>query len=52
MRKKREEADYTAKIIIDKETAEKVVQDSKKFIKRMKIYLKNIAVREKHSGEK
>jgi len=52
VRKKREEADYTAKIIIDKETAEKVVQDSKKFIKRMKIYLKNIAVREKHSGEK
>ena len=42
-RKKREESDYTAKSIIDKETAEKIVRDSKKFIKRMKEYLKNIA---------
>jgi uncharacterized protein (UPF0332 family) len=50
VRKKREESDYTAKIMIERETAEKIVQDSKKFIKRMKAYLKNIAAREKHSG--
>ena len=50
VRKKREESDYTAKIMIERKTAEKIVQDSKKFIKRMKAYLKNIAAREKHSG--
>jgi len=43
VRKKREECDYTAKITIDKETAEKIVKDSKRFIRRMKEYLKNIS---------
>ncbi|MBI5665649.1 MAG: HEPN domain-containing protein [Nitrospirae bacterium] len=43
VRRKREESDYNAKIVIDKETADKIVQDSKKFIRRMKEYLKNIS---------
>lgn len=43
VRKKREECDYTAKSTIDRETAEKIVKDSKKFIKRIKEYLKDIA---------
>ncbi len=43
VRKKREECDYTAKISIDRETAEKIVKDSKKFIRRMKEYLRSIA---------
>jgi len=42
VRKKREECDYTAKITIDEETADKIVKDAKKFIKRMKGYLKSI----------
>jgi uncharacterized protein (UPF0332 family) len=52
VRKKREECDYTAKVTIDRETAEKIVEDSKKFIKRMKKYFKSIAIRGKDSGEK
>ena len=47
VRKKREECDYTAKSTIDKETAEKIVRDSKRFIKRIKEYLKNIAKKSK-----
>jgi uncharacterized protein (UPF0332 family) len=43
VRKKREECDYTAKITINRETAEKIGKDSKKFIKRMKEYLKSIS---------
>jgi uncharacterized protein (UPF0332 family) len=43
VRKKREECDYNAKIVIDSETAKKIVRDSKKFLKRMKQYLKNVA---------
>lgn len=43
VRKKREEYDYTAKITIDKETAEKIVKDSKRFIRRMKEYLRSIS---------
>ena len=43
VRKKREECDYTAKSTIDKGTAEKIVKDSKKFIRRIKEYLKDIA---------
>ncbi len=43
VRKKREESDYTAKSTIDKETAEKIARDSKRFIKRIKEYLKGIA---------
>lgn len=43
VRRKREECDYNAKIIIDKETAENVVKDSRKFIRRMKEYLKGIS---------
>jgi uncharacterized protein (UPF0332 family) len=42
VRRKREECDYNAKIIIDKETAENVVKDSRKFIRRMKEYLGSI----------
>lgn len=40
VRRKREECDYNAKISIDKETAENVVKDSRKFIRRMKEYFK------------
>ena len=43
VRRKREECDYNAKIIIDKETAENVVKDSRKFIRRMKEYFKSIS---------
>ncbi|HDH05900.1 MAG TPA: HEPN domain-containing protein [Nitrospirae bacterium] len=39
VRKKREECDYTAKCTIDRETARKIVKDSRKFIKRMMRYL-------------
>jgi uncharacterized protein (UPF0332 family) len=39
VRQKREESDYTAKVMIDKETAEKIVKESKRFIRRMKKYL-------------
>ena len=42
-RKKREESDYTSKATIDRETAERVVQDAKKFMQRMKEYLKGIS---------
>lgn len=42
IRKKREECDYSSRIKIDKETAEKVVEDAEKFIRRMKEYLKEI----------
>ena len=48
VRKKREECDYTAKSTIDKETAEEIVRDSKRFIKRMKDYLEGIAEKNKH----
>ena len=41
-RKKREESDYTAKVLIDQETAEKIVNDARRFIFRIKQYLKNI----------
>jgi len=40
IRKKREEADYSARIIIDKETAEKIVRDADKFVSRITGYLK------------
>lgn len=43
VRRKREECDYNAKIIIDKETAENIVKDSRKFIRRMKEYFKSIS---------
>jgi len=43
VRRKREECDYNAKIIVDKETAEKIVKDSKKFIRRMKEYFKSLS---------
>lgn len=39
IRKKREECDYSSKIRIDRETAEKIVEDAEKFIRRMKEYL-------------
>ncbi len=42
VRQKREESDYTAKVVIDKATAEKIVKDSKMFIRRMKKYIKDI----------
>ena len=39
IRKKREESDYSARITIDKETAQKVVDDAEKFIIRLTKYL-------------
>jgi len=42
IRKKREECDYSSRIEIDRETAEKIVEDAEKFIRRMKAYLKEI----------
>jgi len=42
IRKKREECDYSSKIKIDRETAEKIVEDAEKFIRRMKEYLKEV----------
>ena len=44
VRQKREESDYTAKVMIDKETAENIVKDSKRFIDRMKKYLISIKI--------
>lgn len=43
VRKKREESDYTARVTIDKATAEKIVKDSKRFLRRMKEYLKSVS---------
>lgn len=42
VRKKREESDYTAKVTIDRDAAEKIVENSKKFLERMKDYLRGI----------
>jgi uncharacterized protein (UPF0332 family) len=42
VRKKREEGDYTAKSTITAETAHRVVEDSKKFMKRIKGYLESL----------
>lgn len=42
VRRKREESDYSVKIIIDKGTAERVIAESDKFIARLKQYLKDI----------
>ena len=42
IRKKREECDYSSRIKIDRETAEKIVEDAEKFIRRMKEYLKEM----------
>ena len=38
IRKKREECDYSSKIKIDSETAEKIVEDADKFVRKMKEY--------------
>jgi uncharacterized protein (UPF0332 family) len=43
VRKKREEGDYTARAMIDKKTAETIVKDSKKFMRKMKEYIKRTA---------
>jgi len=40
IRKKREESDYSARIVIDKETAEKVLNDAERFIVRLVEYLR------------
>jgi len=40
IRKKREESDYSARITIDKETAEKVFDNAEKFIVRLAEYLR------------
>ncbi len=45
VRKKREESDYTAKATVDRKTAEAIVKDSKKFIRKMKEYIKLAADR-------
>ena len=45
IRKKREESDYSSRIKIDKEAAEKIVEDAEKFIRRMKEYLEEIGER-------
>jgi len=42
IRKKREECDYSSRIEIDRETAEEIVEDAEKFIRRMKAYLKEV----------
>ncbi|MDY6864185.1 MAG: HEPN domain-containing protein [Thermodesulfobacteriota bacterium] len=42
IRKKREEGDYSSKITVDRETAEKIVNDAQKFIEKIKVYLKAI----------
>ncbi len=42
IRKKREESDYSLRIKIDRETAERIVEDAEKFIRRMKEYLKEM----------
>ena len=42
IRKKMEESDYSSRIKIDRATAEKIVEDAEKFIKRMKEYLKEM----------
>ena len=42
IRKKREESDYSSRIKIDKETAEKIVENAEKFIRRMREYLNEI----------
>jgi len=42
IREKREECDYSTRIEIDRETAEKIVEDAEKFIRRMKAYLKGV----------
>jgi uncharacterized protein (UPF0332 family) len=43
VRQKREESDYTAKVMIDNETAEKIVKDSKRFIRRINKHLTAIS---------
>ena len=40
IRKKREESDYSARITIDKETAQKVLDDAEKFIVHLTEYLR------------
>lgn len=40
IRKKREESDYSVRITIDKETAEKIVDNAEKFIVRLAEYLR------------
>lgn len=42
VRRKREECDYTVRSSISKEEAETIVANSKKFLKRMKTYLKTV----------
>jgi len=42
IRKKREECDYSSKVRIDKGTAEKIVEDADKFIRRIKQYLSEV----------
>ena len=40
VRKKREECDYSSKIKIDSGTADKIVENADKFVRKMKEYLK------------
>lgn len=40
IRKKREESDYSAKMVLDGETAKRVVADAEKFIMRISEYLR------------
>ena len=42
IRRKREECDYSSRIKIERETAEKIVEDAEKFIRHMKEYLKTV----------
>lgn len=44
IRRKREECDYTAKVVIDEGTAVAIVRDSRKFMKRMKVYFRSLGV--------
>ena len=42
IRKKREECDYSSRAKIDMQIAERIVEDSEKYIRRMKEYLREI----------
>ena len=44
IRKKREASDYSIKLKIDEETAEKVVREAEKFIARLTLYLRELGL--------
>jgi uncharacterized protein (UPF0332 family) len=42
IRKKREETDYSARIVVNEDTAKRIVGDAEKFITRISEYLRSI----------